>query len=179
MQLKPLIDKILQKEELCSEEKIALENFDPDTLISRCEELKSRLDDAENRHLTREERLQKELESLKNIHAALENDHQELLRRHRIEKIAESGGCTDTEYLDFRARRAGIDLENRAQVESFMEEIFRTSPGCFRARIHPGSNSGFDCALPGTGQPAAVHGHGGNDRIGRIVDFLGNVPDVR
>lgn len=179
MQLKPLIDKVLHHEELDSEEKIALENFDPDTLIARCEELKCRLDDAENSRLTREERLQKELNDLKNIHAALENDHQELRRRNRIEKLAEAGGCLDAEYLDFCARRAGVDLENPAQVETFMEEISRTSPGCFRARIHPGSSAGCDGALSGAGQGAAVHGHGGSDRIGRIVESLGNVPDVR
>lgn len=179
MQLKPLIDRMLQNEELGSAEKLALEKFDPDTLISQYEELKSRLEDAENQHLTREERLQKELDSLKSIHSALENEHQELQRKHRIEKIAENGGCIDPEYLDFRARRAGIDLENNSQVELFMEEVSRTSPGCFRARIHPGSSAGFDDTASRSENAASGCGPGSSDRIGRIVETLGNVPDVR
>ena len=152
MKLKPLIDKILRSETLNSEEAELLAAFDPDAL-------------------------ENELSDTRNKVAELENAHNELCRRQQIEKISAEIGCTDPDYLDYRASRAGLDLNDTEAVKNFADEISRNSPGCFRARIAPGSSAG---TVHATEQKDHTVSTGTNfDRIGYITEQLRDVPEIR
>lgn len=170
----PLMAKIVDQKPLSPEEIALLREFDPDALQQELAEKSGKLQTLENERLSREELLQKELEELRSTHSALQNDFQELQRRQKIEALAGHYGCTDPEYLDFRARRAGIDLNDEAASTSFVEEIARTSPGCFKARIKSGSSE-LQQDFPETaGNDFA--GFAGADRISRITGIISGIP---
>lgn len=142
MNLKDLIKRSLNGDELSSEERCCLENFDPDSTG-------------------------KELQELQLEFSALQERHSELQRSCRIEKIAAETGCTDPGYFDYLARKHNIDLENSEAVLKFASDIARISPGCFQARITPGSAK----TLP-TPPESRSTGENSGDRIGRIIDSL-------
>jgi len=151
MKLKPLIEKILRSEALESAEAELLANFDPDAL-------ENELSDARNRV------------------AELESAHNELCRRQQIEKLSNEIGCTDPDYLDYRAGRAGVDLNDPEAVKNFAGEIARSSPGCFRARIAPGSSAG---TVQSSGERKNSAAYTANyDRIGYITEQLRDVPEI-
>ena len=139
MSVKDLIKRVLNGEVLAAAEHAELENFDPDHLMLELNDAKSQLETLENEKLSHSERLQKELDALKQEHSKLNLTYQELQRQHQIEKLSEEIGCTDAGYFDFLARKNNIDLNDREAVAAFASELSRTSPGCFHARITPGT----------------------------------------
>ncbi|MBQ9088872.1 MAG: hypothetical protein IJY46_08875 [Lentisphaeria bacterium] len=142
MTIKELISRSLNGEQLTPAEKAELAAFDPETLTAELNHTKSQLELLENEKLSHSEKLQKELDSLRSAHSTLETEHQELKRRCRIEKLTGEIGCSDADYFDFLARRANLDLDDSAAVREFSAKLSETSPGCFRARITPGSSAG-------------------------------------
>ena len=142
MTIKELISRSLNGEQLTPAEKAELAAFDPETLTAELDRTRSQLELLENEKLSHSEKLQKELDSLRSTHSALETEHQELKRRCRIEKLTGEIGCCDADYFDFLARRAGLDLDDSAAVKEFSARLAQSSPGCFRARITPGSSAG-------------------------------------
>ena len=176
MTVKDLIKRAINGELLEAAERTELENFDPDALLIELNNAKTQLETLENEKLSHSERLQKELDSLRQEHSRLSGIHQELQRQYRIEKISEEIGCTDSGYFDFLARKNNIDLDDREAVMEFVSELAETSPGCFQARITPGSSSTF----PEKNLPEhAVYSSALNpDRIGRIMDSLNSANAV-
>lgn len=170
MNIKFLIKRALNGENLEPEERTELENFDPDTLINELSSARNQLESLENEKLSHSERLQKELDILKQEHSKLNTVHQELQRQYRIEKISEEIGCTDAGYFDFLARKNGIDLEDSNAVMEFASNLAKSSPGCFQARITPGSSA----VLPENHRSEAAEfaGVSAPDRISRIMDSL-------
>ena len=152
MKLKPLIDKILRSETLDSAEADILADFDPDALTNELSDARSKI-------------------------AELESAHNELCRRQQIEKISAEIGCTDPDYLDYRACRAGLDLNDTEAVKNFADEISRNSPGCFRARIVPGSSAGT--VHTAEQKNHTVSENTNFDRIGYITEQLRDVPEIR
>ena len=124
MNLKELINRSLAGEELSSEERSCLENFDPDAAG-------------------------REMQELQQEYSALQERHTELQRSCRIEKIAAETGCTDPGYFDYLARKHNLDLEDSEAVLKFASDIARTSPGCFQARITPGAARTLPVNAPG------------------------------
>lgn len=169
MQLKPLIDKILDHSSLTDDERSALQQFDPDLMLRELAESRSRIEAVENEKLSHEERLQKELELIRNEHALLQNDHAALQRRCKIEKLSDRFGCVDPDYLDFRASRSNVDLDDENAVNEFAEKLARTAPNFFKARINPGSD--IPVTLAGHSEASEFTG----DRIGRITVSLAEV----
>lgn len=168
MNIKNLIRKTLNGETVSAAERTELENFDPDLLLQQLNAAKEQLDAVENEKLSHTERLQKELDSLRQEHSDLNNLHLELQRQCKIEKIAAETGCTDAEYFDFLARKNNIDLDDRDAVKEFASTMAKNSPGCFQAHISPGSVS-----APATGNQREYFQDSFNaDRIGRIMDSL-------
>lgn len=108
--------------------------------------------------------LQSELADLKSCHARL-------VRNEKIRRIAENSGCIDADYLDFRAEKAGIDLDDQVAVKSFVAQVVSTNPGCFKARIQPGG------CKPQT--PPAGEKNSSPDRITQLINFLNNAPEVQ
>ena len=170
MNIKYLIKRALNGENLEPEERIELENFDPDTLLNELCSTRSQLESLENEKLSHSERLQKELDLLKQEHSRLNATHQELQRQYRIEKISAEIGCTDAGYFDFLARKNNIDLEARDAVMEFASGLAKNSPGCFQARITPGSSA----VLPENyrSEAPADANFTAPDRISRIMDSL-------
>ena len=165
MKLKELISKALAGTELNALERAELENFDPDTL-------KARLDEVERAKLSREEALQRDLEEAESERESLRKERDLLVRRSRIDALAAGSGCTDPEFLDFLAQKSGLELDDDAAVKAFLERTERENPHCFRSRLRPG-----------TGAPAAPDGEvsrpdsSAPDRIGAIVEALGAAPE--
>ena len=170
MSIKDLIRRALNGEALAAAEHAELENFDPDRLTLELNDARSQLETLENEKLSHSERLQKELDALKQEHSKLNVTYQELQRQHQIEKLSAEIGCTDAGYFDFLARKNNIDLNDREAVAAFASELARTSPGCFQARITPGSVTHCPENIPS--DPSGSSSIINPDRIGRIMDSL-------
>lgn len=175
MNFKELIRRAINGNPLSEAEKNELENFDPDALREELNSTRSTLEAMENEKLSHTERLEKDLETLRQNHSRLSGEYQELQRQYRIEKLAEEFGCTDPGYFDFLARKSGIDLEDNEAVKSFATGVAERSPGCFRARISPGSAGGSTPDSTGN-QPG--NQNCSHDRIGRIMDSLNSANAV-
>ncbi len=164
MKLKELIARALRREELNALERAELENFDPDAL-------REKLDELERSRLSREEALQRDLEAAAAEREQLRAERDGLLRKNRIAAIAADCGCTDPEYLDFLAGRQTVDINDPAAVAKFVARTERDSPHCFRSRLRPGSGTPATSAA-GAGNEAVP------DRIGAIAAALGTAPDA-
>ena len=167
MNIKPLIAKLLRREELNALERAEVEQFDPDAL-------QSKLDELERSKLSREEALQQDLAAVESERDALRAECGALIRRERIHAIAAEAGCTEPEYLDFLAARREVALDDPEAVKSFLAEVEEANPHCFRSQLRSGSG-GVAAEEP----PAAPGGTGGYpDRIDGIVSALGGAPEA-
>ena len=83
MSVKDLIKRVLNGEVLAAAEHAELENFDPDRLTLELNDARSQLETLENEKLSHSERLQKELDALKQEHSKLNVTYQELQRQHQ------------------------------------------------------------------------------------------------
>ena len=164
MNIKPLIAKLLKHEELNALGRAELENFDPDAL-------QSKLDELERSKLSREEALQQDLAAVQSERDQLRAECGALVRRERIGAIAAESGCTEPEYLDFLAARREVALDDPAAVTAFLAEVESANPHCFRSRRRPGSG-GPPAAEPPAPQPDTP------DRIGGIISALGEAPEA-
>ena len=162
MNIKSLIAKLLKREELNALERAELENFDPDAL-------QSKLDELERSRLSREEALQQDLAAAQSERDKLRAECGALIRRERIGAIAAESGCTEPEYLDFLAARREVALDDPAAVKSFLAEVESANPHCFRSRLRPGSGG------PPVPEPPAAQSDA-PDRIGGIISALGEAP---
>lgn len=169
MKISELIAKALRREELNALERAELEQCDPDAL-------KEKLDELERSRMSREEALQQDLAAANAERDALRSERDRLVRRERIAAIAAEAGCTEPEYLDFLASRRAVALEDEDAVKSFVAEVERENPHCFRSRLRSGSGASRDAARPEATRSAA--GAGTPDRIGEIVAALGGAPDA-
>ena len=131
MNIKPLIAKLLRREELNALERAEVEQFDPDAL-------QTKLDELERAKLSREEALQQDLAAAESERDRLRAECGALIRRERIHAIAAEAGCTEPEYLDFLASRRAVALEDPEAVKSFVAEVERDNPHCFRSRLRRG-----------------------------------------
>ena len=165
MNIKGLIDKLLRREELNALERAQLEKFDPDAL-------QSKLDELERSKLSREEALQQDLAAALSERDTLRAECGALIRRERISSIAAEAGCTEPEYLDFLASRREIALDDPEAVKTFLAEVERDNPHCFRSRLHPGSGGAA------AADPARAANSEAPDRIGAIVSALGGAPEA-
>ena len=109
-------------------------------------------------------------------YAALEHRYAQLQEKSILEKISHETGCTDPEYLEFCARRQGITVLDPDALRRFARELASTSPGCFNARIIPGSSAGNNSASasPAGNQREAFTG----DRISLIALSIDSAPDA-
>ena len=162
-QIKETIAKALRGEELNALERAELENFDPDALCRKLEEL-------ERAKLTREEALQRDLAAAQEERDALRTERDALRRRNRIETLAHDSGCDNAEFLDFLAAKEKLDLDDGKAVAEFVARAERGNPALFRSRLQPGSGGVPAAAAPAPAAPA--------DRIGAIVEALGGVPEA-
>ena len=164
--LKETIAKALRGEALNALERAELENFDP-------EALQKKIDELERAKLTREEALQHDLAAAQQERDALRTERDALRRRDRIERLARESGCDNAEFLDFLAAKANIDLEDGNAVAEFVTRAERDNPAIFRSRLQPGSGG-----TQITAAPSGVRGAAAPDRIGAIVEALGDVPEA-
>ena len=106
----------------------------------------------------------------------LEKKYAVLQQRSIVEKVCYETGCSDPEYLEFSASRQGVNLNDPDELRHFAREFSLRSPGCFHARITPGSSAGN-----GVKNDSPVDGTGENftqDRIGFIALSIDSAPDV-
>ena len=106
------------------------------------------------------------------LHAA----YTDLQKQNILEKISRETGCTDPAYLEFCASRQGVAVLDPAALRQFARELAAVSPGCFNARITPGSSAGS--CLEKT--PAAENRRAVpvGDRIGMIALSIDCAPDA-
>ncbi len=167
MNIKPLIAKLLRREELNALERAEVEKCDPDAL-------RAKLDELERSKLSREEALQQDLAAAESERDRLRAECGALIRRERIRAIAAEAGCTEPEYLDYLAARREVALDDPEAVKSFLAEVEEANPHCFRSRLRSGSG-GTTAVEPA----AAPTGSGGcPDRIDEIVSALGGAPEA-
>ncbi|MBO5667972.1 MAG: hypothetical protein J6S43_02490 [Lentisphaeria bacterium] len=115
------------------------------------------------------------LAELEKDYGTLQEKYEQLHKQSILEKISMETGCTDPGYLEYRAGRQGIDLGDPAAVRAFARELSAHSPGCFRARITPGSSAGSSVTNPPSGgQDEGICG----DRIGLIARCIGDAPEA-
>ena len=166
MNIKPLIAKLLRREELNALERAELETFDPDAL-------QSKLDELERSKLSREEALQQDLAAAESERDRLRAECGALHRRERINSIAAEAGCTEPEYLDFLAARREVALDDPEAVKTFLAEVEVANPHCFRSRLRSGSGGATAEVTPAA--PVAANYP---DRINEIVSALGGAPEA-
>lgn len=166
MNIKGLIAKLLRREELNALERAELEKFDPEALQSKLAEL-------ERAKLSREEALQQDLSAARAERDTLRAECGALIRRERINSIAAAAGCTEPEYLDFLASRREVALDDDEAVKTFLAEVERANPHCFRSRLHSGSGGAAAAAATEPGRGAEQ-----SDRIGEIISALGGAPEA-
>ena len=167
MNIKPLIAKLLRREELNALERAEVEKCDPDAL-------RSKLDELERAKLSREEALQQDLAAAESERDTLRAECGALHRRERIHAIAAESGCTEPEYLDFLAARREVALDDPEAVKSFLAEVEEANPHCFRSRLRSGSGG-----ATAAGPSAAPTARGTYpDRIDEIVSALGGAPEA-
>lgn len=114
-------------------------------------------------------------ENLENRYAQLQKKYELLQRQNLLEKVSGETGCTDPEYLEFCALRRQINVDDPDALRKFARELAAVSPGCFTARITPGSNAGSPQTSPAAS--AAAEEFSG-DRISMIAMSVSNAPDV-
>ena len=166
MNIKPLIAKLLRREELNALERAEVEQFDPDAL-------QAKLDELERAKLSREEALQQDLAAAESERDRLRAECGALIRRERIHAIAADAGCTEPEYLDYLAAKREVALDDPEAVKSFLAEVEEANPHCFRSRLRSGS--GGAAAEPAPAAPVAANYP---DRINEIVSALGGAPEA-
>ena len=151
MDLKILVNKLLNSGELNALEKAELENFDFDRISGEAMD-----------------KLQRERDSL---FQELESFRKKL----RMEKLCAQFHCTDPDYLEFCARRSNVDTGDDEAMRKFASELAAASPGCFTAHIVPGSNAGNNPeSLPGAdGRDITPC-----DRITLIAASVSDAPDA-
>ena len=164
--IKETIAKALRGEELNALERAELENFDP-------EALQQKIDELERAKLTREEALQHDLDAAQAERDALRTERDTLRRRNRIDAIARESGCDHAEFLDFLAGKENVDLEDGKAVAEFVARAEHDNPALFRSRLRPGSGGTAAQAVPDRPRRAAAP-----DRIGAIVEALDGVPEA-
>lgn len=109
-------------------------------------------------------------------YAQLQQKYAELQQKSILEKVSYETGCTDPEYLEFRARRQGITVSDPDSLRRFARELAAVAPGCFNARITPGSSAGNSGAVT---SPAGNQREGfSGDRIGMIALSIDCAPDA-
>jgi hypothetical protein len=113
---------------------------------------------------------------LEKAYGELQKQYDSLQKRNIVEKICTETGCTDPDYLEFCACRRGVDPGDPDALLHFARELAGSSPGCFRARIIPGSDAGNDCrnASVSAGKAEVLTG----DRIGLIALSISSAPDA-
>lgn len=117
-----------------------------------------------------------ELAKLRREYADLQGKFDTLRRRRLLEQVCRETGCTDPDYLEFRAGRQGVDIEDAAALKDFAGRLASSAPGCFSARIIPGSSAG---SAPPDASAAGVPAEAfSGDRIGRIALSVSAAPDA-
>ena len=117
-----------------------------------------------------------ELAKLRREYADLQEKFGTLRRRRLLEQVCRETGCTDPDYLEFRAGRQAVDLEDAAALKDFAGRLAASAPGCFSARIIPGSSAGATApAASADGVPAEAFS---GDRIGKIALSVSAAPDA-
>ena len=116
------------------------------------------------------------LQQLESAYAELQQQYDALKNRSILEKVSNETGCTDPDYLQFCASRQGIILNDPEALRQFAAQLASVSPGCFRARITPGSSAG---TLPAPASSAVgTEEVASGDRISLIALSIGNAPDA-
>ncbi len=174
MKMKDLIRRALAGDPLNALERAELERFDPDAAGNELENVRKKLEAAENAKLSAEELLQKKLDAASRERDEFKSDRDRLHRNIRIREIADRSGCRDAGYLDYLAGRAGIDLDDEEAVRGFVAGMEEENPRCFNAGVHPGGGAGTPGKAPENPSPEP-----GGDRIGRIIESLDNAPEAR
>lgn len=116
------------------------------------------------------------VEQLKKDYALLQEKYHALQKQNTLEKICGEAGCTDPEYFEFCAKRAGIQPDDPETLRDFARELAAVSPGCFIARITPGSNAGNSHTTASAGKSSAEVPHG--DRISMLAASISDAPDA-
>ncbi|MBE6376064.1 MAG: hypothetical protein IKD23_07400 [Lentisphaeria bacterium] len=119
---------------------------------------------------------EEKLAELEKAYAGLQQQYEELKSRNILEKISIETGCTDPEYLRFCAARKNIDLNDPEALREFAGQLAAVSPGCFKARITPGSSAGTALQPASAAGSAAEDIHG--DRINRIALSIDHAPEA-
>ncbi|MBE6364161.1 MAG: hypothetical protein E7053_00245 [Lentisphaerae bacterium] len=117
-----------------------------------------------------------QLAELENEYALLNQKYEALQKRNILEKVCFESGCTDPDYLQFCAERQGVNLEDAEALRQFAGEFSASAPGCFHARIIPGSSAGMVKSAPSSAGTAEEVPAG--DRIALIALSIDNAPDA-
>ena len=113
---------------------------------------------------------------LESQYAELQKKYALLQQRSAVEKICFESGCTDPDYLEYSAVKRGIDLGDTEALRIFAGEFSKLSPGCFHARITPGSSAGN--VVKNDSSALRAEETLTADRIGLIALSIDNAPDA-
>ena len=114
-------------------------------------------------------------DDLANRYAQLQKKYENLQRQNLLERVSNETGCTDPEYLEFCAVRQQINIDDPETLRKFARELAAVSPGCFTARIIPGSSTGSRKVSPAASAGAEEFS---GDRISRIALSIDSAPDA-
>lgn len=170
MNIRNTIRKLLAGSEINALERAELESFDPETLTSQLDGMRSRVTELEREKLGEKERLELDISEITRERDELKADRDQLLRSRRVQELAENCRFNDPEYLDYLAQKSGIDLNDEEATGKFISELQEKRPESFSSALKSGSGSGA--------APADVHQNNvtGTDRIGKIISDLETAP---
>ena len=176
MNFKKLIEKISSGEAISAGELAALKQYDPEVLQQEISTLKKELAELGDSNLSENSRLLNELKLMTADRDTLSEKLRALSRRSRIEEIARSSGCEEIDYLDFLFGKADVDLADQTAVDALIDELKATHPGCFASQLKSGGGAGIADPENPAGTAATAANCGTEDRLGKIIFNLGQVP---
>lgn len=137
MNLHDILQKTAAGQELNEDEKNFIRAWQPENHNPKNIEL-----EAANAKLNEAlQDMQLKLEQAGNDKSAAESMLAEMQFRAAVTNIAGRYNFSDPDYLGFKLKTAGIELNDDAQAATFMDELKKSSPKLFKVNAIPGSGN--------------------------------------
>lgn len=175
MDIKTILAKLIKGETLTDEEKQFAENFEDGKiphkrlneeidkrknaeaqigdLTKQLSEIRQKLEEAENRNLSADDKAKKEsaklLKTLQDQVEALTKERDEAKAAAQlvefnaaVKDLAMKHSFADAEYLGYKLKTGEIDLTDETAVSAFFAEMEKTNPSLFTSSVRPGGGTG-------------------------------------
>ena len=182
MDIKTILAKVIKGDALTDEEKQFLESYEEGKiphkrlneeidkrknaeaqigdLTEQLAEIRQKLEDAESRNLSADEKAKKEsakvLKTLQEQVASLTKERDEAKAKAQqvefnsaVRELAHKHSFADAEYLGYKLKSGEIDLADETAVSAFFTELEKSAPSLFVSAVRPGGGTGGNSGTSG------------------------------